>query len=70
MASNAEIEHFCVGVVHPEKFETITPYKQLIADPITYKIRARAFGKEFGNLAQGDNLTGEKGTNSLFVMNV
>ena len=27
-----------------------------------------AFGKEFGNLAQGDDKTGEKGTNSIFVM--
>ena len=27
-----------------------------------------AFGKEFGNLAQGDNGTGEKGTNSICVM--
>ena len=27
-----------------------------------------AFGKEFGNLAQGDAKTGEQGTNSIFVM--
>jgi hypothetical protein len=27
-----------------------------------------AFGKEFGNLAQGDDKTGEKGVNSIFVM--
>lgn len=29
----------------------------------------RAFGKEFGNLAQGDDYTGEKGTNAIFVLN-
>ena len=27
-----------------------------------------AFGKEFGNLAQGDDLTGTEGTDSVFVM--
>ena len=27
-----------------------------------------AFGKEFGGMAQGDNKTGQKGTNSIFVM--
>jgi hypothetical protein len=67
-ALDADIEHFCAGVVHPETGETITSYKKLIADPITYDVWSRAFGKEFGNLCQGDNLTGEKGSNSLFVM--
>ena len=28
----------------------------------------QAFGKEFGGLAQGDALTGEKGTNTVFVL--
>ena len=27
-----------------------------------------AFGKDFGGMAQGDNKTGQKGTNSVFVM--
>ena len=27
-----------------------------------------AFGKEFGGMAQGDNKTGQKGTNLIFVM--
>ena len=27
-----------------------------------------AFIKEFGGLAQGDNKTGEKGSNSIFVL--
>ena len=26
------------------------------------------FGKEFGGLAQGDNITGEKGSNAIFVL--
>ncbi len=28
-----------------------------------------AFGKEFGGMAQGDNKTGQRGTNLIFVMN-
>eukprot|EP00804_Cyclotella_cryptica_P020666 CCRYP_003456-RA/>CCRYP_003456-RA protein AED:0.45 eAED:0.45 QI:0/-1/0/1/-1/1/1/0/123 len=32
------------------------------------EIWTTAFGKEFGNLAQGDLKTGEKGTNTLFFM--
>jgi hypothetical protein len=27
-----------------------------------------AFGKDFGGMAQGDEKTGQKGTNSIFVM--
>jgi hypothetical protein len=29
---------------------------------------AKAFGKDFGGMAQGNNKTGLKGTNSIFVM--
>ncbi len=27
-----------------------------------------AFGKEFGGMSQGDNKTGQKGTNAMFIM--
>jgi hypothetical protein len=27
-----------------------------------------AFGRDFGGMAQGDNKTGQKGTNAMFVM--
>ncbi len=37
-------------------------------DSTTTNVWSRAFGKEFGGLAQEDNLTGEKGTNTVFVM--
>jgi hypothetical protein len=37
-------------------------------DPETSKIWQMAFGKEFGRMAQGDDKTGQKGTNSVFVM--
>ena len=37
-------------------------------DPITNEVWSTAFGKEWGRMAQGDTKTGEKGTNSTFVM--
>jgi hypothetical protein len=37
-------------------------------DPVLGELWRRGFGKEFGNLCQGDDLTGEKGTNALHVM--
>eukprot|EP00804_Cyclotella_cryptica_P022477 CCRYP_015112-RA/>CCRYP_015112-RA protein AED:0.28 eAED:0.23 QI:0/0/0/1/0/0/2/0/681 len=65
---DADIEHMCAGVVHPTTGETITSYKKLIACPLLRDVWTTAFGKEFGNLAQGDKKTGEKGTNTMFVM--
>jgi len=62
-------EHFCAPVIHPVTGESITKYKKLIDDPITQRIWSRAFGKEFGNLAQGDATTNTPGTDSIFVMN-
>jgi hypothetical protein len=38
-------------------------------DPATAEIWQTAFGKECGGMAQGDNKTGQKGTNAMFVMN-
>jgi len=37
-------------------------------DPDTAEIWQAAFGKDFGGMAQGDKKTGQKGTNSIFVM--
>eukprot|EP00804_Cyclotella_cryptica_P014654 CCRYP_012668-RA/>CCRYP_012668-RA protein AED:0.51 eAED:0.40 QI:0/0/0/1/0/0/2/0/482 len=65
---DVDIEHFCAGVQNPVTKETITQYKTLIKLPEMTDIWTTAFGKEFGNLAQGDLKTGEKGTNTLFVM--
>ena len=56
------------GVVHPRTGKTITSYRKLKTDPETRDIWIRAFGKEIGNLAQGDNLTGTKGTNTIIFM--
>jgi hypothetical protein len=37
-------------------------------DPATAEVWQTAFGKDFGGMTQGDNKTGQKGTNSVFVM--
>jgi hypothetical protein len=37
-------------------------------DPTTAETWQTAFGKDFRSMAQGDNKTGQKGTNSIFVM--
>ena len=66
-----DYEHFAgAGVVHPTTGVTITKYRTLARDPATRDIWTTAFGKELGMLAQGDNKTGEKGTNSLFFMSL
>jgi len=60
--------HFASPMVHPTTGETISSYKRLMNDPETAEIWQTAFGKDFGGMAQGDNKTGQKGTNSVFVM--
>ena len=63
------LEHYCAPVIHPTTGKIISKYRELANDPETREVWVRAFGKEFGGLAQGDNLTGEKGTDAIFVMN-
>ena len=43
--------------------ETITNYKQLMHDPQTANIWQMMLGKDFGGITQGDDKTGQKGTN-------
>ena len=63
-----DLQHFAAPVVHPVTGETIQSYKKLSQDEVLGPTWRRGFGKEFGNLCQGDDLTGEKGTNALHVM--
>jgi hypothetical protein len=37
-------------------------------DPATAEVWQTAFGKDFDGMAQGDNKTGQRGTNTMFVM--
>jgi hypothetical protein len=55
-------------MVHPTTSNTIASYKKLMNDPETAKVWQTAFGIDFGRMAQGDEKTGQKGTNSVFVM--
>ena len=68
LTAGADIEQYCNAAIHPVTGEHITNYMKLKKDPATTEVWSRGFGKEFGGLAQGDDLTGEKGTNTVFVM--
>ena len=67
--SNKNTKPYCAVVIHPISGETITKYKKIAADPATQAVCTTAFGKEWGNLTQGDNKTKTKGTDSLIVLN-
>jgi hypothetical protein len=67
-ATDANFEHLAMPMIHPTTGETITSYKKLMHNPATMEIWQTAFGKDFGGMVQGDNKTGQKGTNSIFVM--
>jgi hypothetical protein len=55
-------------MVHPITKETISSYKKLMNDPATAEMWQTAFGKDFGGMLQGNNKTGQKGMNTMFVM--
>jgi hypothetical protein len=55
-------------MIHLTTGETISSCKQLMHDPATSETWQTAFGKDFGGMAQGNNKTGQKGKNSIFVM--
>jgi hypothetical protein len=55
-------------MVHPVTGETISSSKRLMKDPTTAEMWQMAFGKDFGGMAQGNQSTGKKGTNSIFVL--
>jgi hypothetical protein len=61
-------EHYTNPMVHPVTGEIISSYKKMTNDPVTAEVWQTAFGKDFGGMAQGDNKTGQKGTNAMFVM--
>ena len=56
-------------MVHPITGKTNSSYKELMKDSATAEVWQTAFGKEFGGMAQGDNKLGQKGRNTIFVMN-
>ena len=60
--------HYAMPMVHPITGKTITSYKKLMKDSVTQDTWLMAFGKDFGGMSQGDNKTGQVGTNAMFVM--
>ncbi len=61
-------EHYTNPMVHPVTGKTVTSYKKLMHDPATAEVWQTAFGRDFGSMAQGDNIMGQKGMNAMFVM--
>jgi hypothetical protein len=62
------LEHYANPMVHPITGKTISSYKKLMHELATAESWQTAFGKDFGGMAQGENKTGQKGTNAMFVM--
>ncbi len=57
-----------MSTIHPVTGESISSYKRLMNNPATVDTWMTAFGKDFGGMSQGDNKTGQPGTNAIFVM--
>ncbi len=55
-------------MVQPVTVATISSYKKMMHDPATAEVWQTAFSRDFGGMAQGDNKTGQKGINAMFVM--
>jgi hypothetical protein len=55
-------------MVHPITGETISSYKKLMNDRAMAETWQTAFGKDSGGMSQGDNKTGQKRTNTMFIM--
>jgi hypothetical protein len=55
-------------MIHPITGKVVSRYKCLMNNPATAKVWMTAFGKDFRGMSQGDNKTGQKGTNAMFVM--
>jgi hypothetical protein len=66
--TSIHFEHFACPMVHPVTGTTILTNKRLMNDPATAEMWQTAFGKDFSDMAQGDNKTGQKWTNAMFVM--
>ena len=61
-------KHYAMPMTHSTTGELISRYKRLMNNPDTAEVWMTAFGKDFGGMSQGDNKTGQKGTNAMFLM--
>jgi hypothetical protein len=64
----SHIEHFALPMVYPVTGVTISSYTKLMNNPAMAEMWQMAFGKDFGGMEQGDNKTGQNGTNAMLVM--
>jgi hypothetical protein len=67
-SSHINFEHYASLIVHLITSKTISSYHKLMNNPATAEVWQTVFGKNFGGMAQGDNKTGQKGTNAMFIM--
>jgi hypothetical protein len=66
--THTNLKHYASPMVHPVTGEIISSYKKAMKDPTISEVWKTSFGKEFGGLAQGNNKTGTKGRNAIFVI--
>jgi hypothetical protein len=57
-----------MSMVHPTTGKTISSYKCLMHDAATAERWQTASSKDFGGMVQDDTKTGQKETNSIFIM--
>jgi hypothetical protein len=55
-------------MVHPDAGEHITSYRKFMLDSARSEVWMTAFGKDFGDMCQGDDKTKTKGTDAIFFM--
>ncbi len=67
MHGSTKFKHYATLMVHPVTGETISSYRKLMNDPATAEVWQTVFEKDFGGMCQGDNKTGQKGTNAIFL---
>jgi hypothetical protein len=61
-------KHLAMPMICPITEKSISSYKRIINDPPTAEAWMAAFGKDFCNMSQGINKTGQKGTNAMLVL--
>ncbi|KAL7500917.1 hypothetical protein ACHAWT_008970 [Skeletonema menzelii] len=63
-----DIMHYCAPVTHPITGKAMKKYAEVIKCEELRETWETAFGKEFGGLAQGDDRTGQKGTDTVVIL--
>jgi hypothetical protein len=63
-----DYKQIAMPMIHPTTGKSISSNKHLTNNPATVEVWMTAYGKDFGGMSQGKNKTGQKGTNTVFVM--